>query len=143
MSLRLPHEMLAGCLWLPRFVDKVRAHRDGRLPADYRLAFGHPRGVDGHFFRHFGFQREAIVAAIATAPDDPAVATWFLGQPTVSPTSIEGWNALAPNIGREGQPGREAFLFMRRRLYGDQPPAPVESAFEAIYFDETGSKDRV
>jgi hypothetical protein len=139
MKLRLPHEKLAGCIWLPRFTDKVRAHRDGQLSDDYRLPFCHPRGVDGHFLRHFGFDKEIIVPAIAAAADDAAVERWFLGQAGVSAPQIEAWNALGPNIGREGHPGREAFLFIRRRLYSDRPPVPLESAFQAIYFDETGT----
>lgn len=139
MRLRLPHEKLAGCIWLARFVDKARAHRDGQLHPDYRLPFCHPRGVDGHFFRHFGFDKSTIVPAIEAAPDDASVERWFLAQPGVDAARILSWNELGPKIGREGQPGREALLFMRRRLYGDQPPVPIESAFEAIYFDETGA----
>lgn len=142
MKLRLPLEKLAGCIWLPRFVDKVRAHRDGALHPDFQLAFCHPRGVDGHFFRHFAFDKATIVPAIANAADDAAAASWFLAQPGVAPARIEAWNAFAPTIGREGCPGREAFLFMRRRLYGEHPPVALESAFEGIYFDETGAVPR-
>lgn len=139
MKLRLPLARLAGCIWLPRFADKVRAHRDGTLPPDFQLAFCHPRGVDGHFFAHFEFTKETIVPAITEAADDDAVAAWFLAQSGVTADRIEAWNAAAPNIGREGHPGRAAFVFMRRRLYGEHSPVPLESAFEGIYFDETGS----
>lgn len=139
MKLRLPLEKLAGCIWLPRFVDKVRAHRDGVLHPDFQIPFCHPRGLDGHFFRHFGFDKTSIVPALASAADDAAAAAWFMAQPGVNGERIDAWNAAAPHIGREGHPGRETFLFMRRRLYGDHPPVAVESIFESIYYDEAGA----
>ncbi len=89
MKLRLPLARLAGCIWLPRFADKVRAHRDGTLHLDFQLAFCHPRGVDGQFFAHFKFTNETIVPAIAETADDDAVAAWFLAQPGVTADRIE------------------------------------------------------
>ena len=53
MKLRGHRDILAGCRWLARITDKVRAGEDGKLPVLYRLSLGNPLGVDGFFLRHF------------------------------------------------------------------------------------------
>ena len=35
ITLRRPHQALAGCIWLPRFIDKCRLHFAVTLPPDY------------------------------------------------------------------------------------------------------------
>lgn len=134
-ALRLPTETLAGCVFLPRFLDKLRAHAAGLLPRDYLIAFGHPRGMDGHFFQHFRFEKDAVIAALTALPDETAAA-WFLAQPGVTPASIAAWNELAPQIGRPGQPGHRELQWMLRRVFGDAIPPQVSSSFEAILWDE-------
>lgn len=138
MPFRLPSAMLAGCVFLPRFTDKVRAHRAGTLPADFQIAFGHPRGMDGHFFAHFAFEKDLTVAAVGAATDDEAVGAWFLAQPRVNAETIAAWNTLAPTIGRPGQPGHRELRWMLRRIFGSEAAIPpqITSSFEAIAWDE-------
>lgn len=138
MKLRLPTATLAGCVFLPRFCDKVRAWHAGALSPDFLFAFTHPRGMDGHFFNHFGLNKEPTLAAILATPDDDAAAAWFLAQPGVTPESITAWNALAPTIGREGQPGHRELRFMLRRIFGSESAIPpgITTSFEAILWDE-------
>lgn len=134
---RKPTERLAGCVWLPRFVDKVRKHACGQLTGDYQLAFCHPLGLDGHFLRHFGLDTELALAAILSSADDSVVAAWFLSQPGVTDTRINEWNEFAPLFGRTGNPGERAFKLMLSRMTKNIPNAPrLHSAFEAILWDE-------
>jgi gluconokinase len=136
--MRRPTQKLAGCLWLARLVDKARLHRRGALPADYQQPFCHPLATDGAFLAHFGLAKEDVLAAIADAGDDDAkIAAWFVGRPEASAERIAAWNALAPNLGREGYPLRRGFLWASRKWYQGAVPDPrVDSVFTGIAFDE-------
>lgn len=98
--IRGPREMLGDCVWLARFSDKVRLHHTGRLPIDFVRLLGHPRGVDGHFLRHFGLMFSDTFDAIVEARDDSGVEHWFLSHHNAFQSEIKTWNHLAPNLGR-------------------------------------------
>ena len=53
-ALRIPSDALAGCIWLPRFVDKCRLHLGGTLPPDYQIAFCSLHGIDVIVLSQFG-----------------------------------------------------------------------------------------
>ena len=136
MSLRRPHDQLAGCVWLPRFIDKARQHLADTLPSDFRRAFGHALATDGAFLAHFKLTLADALAAIAEHLSDEAVAQWFLAQPGVSPASIADWNARAPRFGEPGQPGERAVRCAMKTIYGGCIDPRVNSAFTAIAWDE-------
>ena len=136
MNIRAPLQTLSGCIWLARLTDKARLMSQGNLPPDYLRMLGHPRGIDGHFLRHFGLDKDATLEAVQL--DDSSVERWFRLQPGVTETSIQTWNKLAPNLGRRGWPGQEAFVFVCRRFFGKEPnELPAESFFGLILLDET------
>lgn len=62
-TLRHPHDQLADCVWLPRFVHKARQHLADPLPADARRAFGHALATDGAFLVHFRLTLPAAISA--------------------------------------------------------------------------------
>ena len=136
MNLRRPLDQLAGCGWLPRFVDKARQHLADTLPSDYRRAFGHALATDGAFLAHFQLTLADALAAIAQAPSDEGVARWFLTQPGVNPATIAAWNIRAPRFGEPGQPGERAFRFAMKTIYASCIDPRVNSAFTAIAWDE-------
>lgn len=138
MKLRRPAEKLADCVWLPRFVDKVRHHLAGTLDADFVRPFCHPLATDGVFLSHFALKKEEIIEVVrGSGGDDGVVARWFAARPESAPERIAAWNQLAPNIGKEGFPVRRGFLWVMKQYYGGTPPDPrVDSAFTAIAFDE-------
>ena len=136
MILRRPHDQLAGCVWLPRFVDKARQHLADTLPPDYRRAFGHALATDGAFLAHFQLSLADALAAIARSPSDADVARWFLALPGATPAAIADWNARAPRFGEPGQPGERAFRFAMKTIYGGCVDPRVTSAFTAIAWDE-------
>jgi hypothetical protein len=93
--------------------------------------------MDGTFMAHFGLEKQQTIHAILAAPDDDAVAQWFLSLPAVSDVSIATWNALAPNVGKEGYPMHRELRFMLHRIYqGSPPPVLPATVFEAIALDE-------
>ena len=132
-----PTEKLAGCVWLPRFIAKVRLHDAGKLNEDYQLAFCHPRGVDGRFLEHFGLEKDGAIRAILGCASDAECEQWFMSLPDVTSERIDAWNEFAPRIGGPGQPGERELAFMLRKIYrGEPPPVALNSSFEAILWDE-------
>lgn len=136
--LRRPTDQLAGCMWLPRLVDKTRLHLAGTLPADYILPFCHPLAMDGAFLTHFAIAKEELVAAVRDAADqDDLVAAWFLRGKACTSEKIQAWNDLAPDLGKPGFPLHRGFKLMLRTYYAGQTPDPrVEGVFTAIAYDE-------
>jgi len=138
-AMKLPHpkEQLAGCVWLPRLIAKVRVFLSGDLPVSYRVAFGSRIGVDGYFMRHFRLTMPQVVAAVRSASTDGEVATWFLRCPNVTPRSIVGWNVLALKLGSAGQPGCLTLQNVNWLLYPKSRFGTPGSIFEAIAIDES------
>jgi hypothetical protein len=136
MHLPHPSAQLAGCCWLPRLAAKTRAFLRGEIPPSYRVAFGSRIGVDGYFLRHFRLSLAQVVAAVRAAPDDAALAAWFLARPGVNASSLAAWNALAPRLGSPGHPGRRTLLIVRYFLYPKSIFRTPRSIFEAISIDE-------
>jgi AhpD family alkylhydroperoxidase len=137
ISIRAPWDRLAGCVWLARLADKTRWMRQGKLPPDYLMLLGHPRGIVGHFLRHFVLDKDATLEVIAAQPDDSGVEQWFLAQTGVTDTTINTWNDLAPNLGRDGWPGERELAIAIERFYGGTVmESPVETLFDLIRFDE-------
>lgn len=137
MRIRAPSECLAECVWLARLTDKTRWMRQGKLPQDYLILLGHSRGIDGHFLRHFGLDKEVTLETIAIEPDDPGVERWFLAQSGVTDASIQNWNDLAPHLGRRGWPGERELAIAIQRIYGGSViNSPVETLFDLIRIDE-------
>ena len=138
MKLRRPTEKLAGCVWLPRFIDKARHFQAGTLEADYVRPFCSPLATDGVFFAHFEIEQDEILRVVAeSAGDDASVARWFTARPQGTVERVAAWNELAPNLGRDGYPVRRGFLWVLRHYYGGAAPDPrVDSVFTAIAFDE-------
>lgn len=136
LTLRKPREALAGCMWLPRFIDKCRLHFAGTLPPDYQIAFCSPHGIDGIFLAHFGVTPAEMQTAIRTARTDEEVARWFCDQPGSTVEKIRLWNELAPNIGQPGYPGERGFAWARRHFLAACTDPRVVSGFTAIAWDE-------
>ena len=130
--------MLAGIVWLPRFVDKARHHLAGSLHPDFSRPFCHPLATDGVFLAHFEIDRNEILWVIADSRGgDEPIGGWFMQRPQCSTERVREWNSLAPNIGKEGYPVRRGFLWVLRHYYGGVAPDPrVDSAFTAIAYDE-------
>ena len=138
MTIRRPTDMLAGCVWLPRFIDKARHQQAGTLHADFVRPFCHPLATDGVFLSHFEIDKNEILRVIADSKgSDEHVANWFQGRPQCTPEKVGEWNFLAPNIGRKGFPVHRGFLWVLKQYYGGVVPDPrVDTAFTAIAFDE-------
>src|SRR5258708_19321485 len=71
---RSPRETMAGWVYLPRFVDKIRLHLAGKLPSDYQENF--TKGFDGAWLKAAGVTADQMIQAVKTTITDGQVADW-------------------------------------------------------------------
>lgn len=72
---RSPYEKLGDMVWLPRLIDKARAHLAGTA-GDYNCA--PPMKMDSYFLKVLGLDRDAFLEAVKTHPDDREILAWVL-----------------------------------------------------------------
>lgn len=99
-GVRSPYEQLGGICHLPRMLDKIRLHQDGKLPPDWVAAKGAEKGFDGRCCRVLGVSYAALEAEVLKGASDDAVLAWALAngrRPTDE--DIEYWNAFATKMG--------------------------------------------
>lgn len=73
---RSPRETMCGWMHLPRYIDKIRLHLAGRLPADYHNNLG--KGFDGWWLEAAGLRHEEFTAVVRSSITDGEVADWVL-----------------------------------------------------------------
>jgi hypothetical protein len=71
---RSPRETMCGWMHLPRYIDKIRLHLAGRLPADYQPNLG--KGFDGAWLKAAGLTHEQMVEVVRATITDGEVADW-------------------------------------------------------------------
>src|SRR5258708_36308227 len=71
---RSPRETMDGWVYLPRFVDKIRLHKAGKLHPDYQENF--TKGFDGAWLDATGVKAEAFIALVESAVCDGQVCDW-------------------------------------------------------------------
>ncbi len=90
---RAPHAELAGVVFLPRTIDKVRATLPGGNAGEYNIP-----GFSAMMLERLGIPLDDFVAAVAKASTDDEVGAFVLASTT--PDKIAGWNSWI----RERQP---------------------------------------
>lgn len=75
---RSSHEKMDGWIHLPRYVDKIRLHLAGKLPADYQRNFG--RGFDGMWLTAAGLTHEQMIEVVKKTVTDGEVCDWVRHQ---------------------------------------------------------------
>ena len=71
---RSPRETMGGWMHLPRYLDKVRLHLAGKLPADYQPNFG--KGFDGRWLAAAGLTHEQFIDVVKSTVTDGEVCDW-------------------------------------------------------------------
>jgi hypothetical protein len=71
---RSPRETMCGWVHLPRFVDKIRLHLAGQLPADYQANF--TKGFDGRWLAAAGVDAASFIEVVKHSITDGQVADW-------------------------------------------------------------------
>ena len=71
---RSPREVMAGWVYLPRFVDKIRLHLAGKLHPDYQKNF--TQGFDGVWLKAAGLTADQFIAVVKNTLTDGEVCDW-------------------------------------------------------------------
>lgn len=83
---RAPRAELDGIIFLPRSIDKARAH----LPGGNRNEYNIP-GITGQMLERFGISHDDFVAAVRTAAIEADVVAFVRRH--ASQSTIDDWNA--------------------------------------------------
>ena len=108
---RAPRESLAGVVFLPRTIDKVRATLPGGALGAYNIP-----GFSEMLLEALGIEVGAFTAAVADAASDDDVARFV--ETSTSPDRIAEWNALIlARLPRNGDRNAayEAYPWLRQR----------------------------
>jgi len=71
---RSPRETMDGWSHLPRYIDKIRLHLAGKLPADYQENLG--KGFDGMWLKYAGVTHEQMIGVVKNSVTDGEVCDW-------------------------------------------------------------------
>ena len=108
---RAPREELAGIIFLPRTVDKVRATLPGGALGAYNIP-----GFSEMLLEALGVELDAFRAAVADAANDQAVGAFVSA--STSEARIAEWNAMIlARLPRNGDrnAAHEAYPWLRER----------------------------
>ena len=130
---RSAREMMAGWAYLPRFVDKIRLHLAGRLPADYQENF--TKGFDGAWLKAAGVNAETFIDVVKNSITDGQVTDW-VGQ-NVKKTEAEK-KAFRDYVFNRGQDedSAKARLKMRKEEAGLAGRDDIQTFVDFIDADE-------
>ena len=113
---RSPREVMAGWTYLPRFVDKIRLHLAGKLPADYQENF--TKGFDGAWLKAAGVSAEDFINVVKSTISDGEVCDWVLQNVKKSDAEKAEHREKVLNYGKVGDDALKARLKMRKEQAG-------------------------
>ena len=113
---RSPREMMAGWVYLPRFVDKIRLHLAGKLHADYQENF--TKGFDGAWLKSAGISAEQIIEVVKKSTTDGEVTDWVAKNVKKTEPEKASFNKFVLNRGNDGDEAVAARLKSRKEEAG-------------------------
>lgn len=112
---RSPRETMAGWVYLPRFVDKIRLHLAGQLPKDYQENF--TKGFDGAWLKTAGVSAETMIEVVKNSITDGQVADWVASHVKKTEAEKKAFADFVLNRGRDDE-AMKARLKMRKEEAG-------------------------
>jgi hypothetical protein len=112
---RSPRETMAGWVYLPRFVDKIRLHLAGKLHSDYQENF--TKGFDGAWLKAAGLQADSFIDVVKKTTTDGEVADWVTKNVKKTATEKATFNNFVLNRGQDDDASK-ARLKMRKEEAG-------------------------
>jgi hypothetical protein len=99
-GLRSPYDRVGGIVHFGRMLDKIRLHRDGKLPPAWVAAKGAERGFDGRCCRLLKIDYAALEAETLKGLSDDSLLAWaFAHGRKPLDEEIEIWNAFMLKLG--------------------------------------------
>jgi len=97
---RSPREQMAGWVWLPRFVDKIRLHVADKLHSDYQPNFC-VKGFDLAWLKTAGLQGGDFVELVKNSTTDGEVCDWVVKNIKVNDAVKAEFIEKVENYGRD------------------------------------------
>jgi hypothetical protein len=130
---RSPREVMAGWVYLPRFVDKIRLHLAGKLHSDYQENF--TNGFDGAWLKAAGLTAEPFIAMVKSTLTDGQVADWVAQNVKKTEADKQAFNQFVLNRGRDDD-AVKARLKMRIEQAGLAHRDDIQTFVDFIDADE-------
>ena len=130
---RSPRETMAGWVYLPRFVDKVRLHLASKLHRDYQENF--TKGFDGAWLKAAGVTAEQMIEVVKNSTCDGQVADWVAKNVKKSEAEKAAFRDFLLKRGTEGGEITER-LKMRKRESGLEHRDDIQCFVDYIDADE-------
>jgi hypothetical protein len=131
VALRSPKEKLAGWVHLPRFIDKIRLNKEGKLPPDYQPNLG--KGFDGYWLETTGVKFDDFVQIVAKS-DDQQIEQWVKSNVKKSAQEVEAYNQKILNRGRNDDVSER--LKQRKKESGFENRDDIQTFVDYIDADE-------
>ncbi|MBI3415179.1 MAG: DUF5069 domain-containing protein [Verrucomicrobia bacterium] len=131
---RSPRETMAGWVHLPRYIDKIRLHLAGKLPADYQENFG--KGFDGAWLKAAGLTSEIFIALVKDTITDGEVADWVAKNVKKSDAEKAAFRDSILNYGPKFDPKLEERMKLRKQQAGLTHRDDIQCFVDFIDADE-------
>ncbi len=130
---RSPRETMAGWVHLPRFIDKIRLHLAGKLPADYQENF--TKGFDGAWLQAAGVTALQLIEVVKASICDGQVCGWVTGNVKKTDAEKNAFNQHVLNRGRDTDE-MKARLKWRKEQVGLAERDDIQTFVDFIDADE-------
>lgn len=131
---RSPRETMAGWVYLPRFVDKIRLHLAGKLHSDYQDNF--TKGFDAKWLVAAGIDANQFIDVVRNSSTDGEVCDWVRVNAAGTVESQSVFREHTLQHGREDDPALRARLKLRKEQAGLAHRDDIQTFADFIDADE-------
>jgi len=126
--------MMAGWVYLPRFIDKVRLHLAGKLPPDDQENF--TKGFDGQWLKAAGLSADPFIELVKNSITDGEVCDWVRANVKKTDAEKSAFANFVLNRGRENDSAIRERLELRKKQAGVAHRADIQTFVDMIDADE-------
>jgi len=131
---RSPFDMLDGYVFLPRLIDKARAHLTEKLGA---YTYGKPGSLDAFFFTQHGITPEEFAKAVRAAGSDQEVVTWFSMRTRIkTPNAIKEYNRKFASLAPTSAESVKSFMCHVKAIVPPDKADRIKTWFQLLDADE-------
>ncbi len=131
---RSPFEMLNGYVFLPRLIDKARAHLSEKLGS---YTYGKPGSLDAFFFTQHGLSADEFAKAVRAAGSDQEVVTWFSMRTKIkTPNAIKEYNRKFASLAPSSAESVKAFMVHVKQVVPPEQADRIKTWFQLLDADE-------
>ncbi len=131
---RSPRETMAGWVYLPRFIDKIRLELAHQLHPEYQENF--TKGFDGYWLKFAGITADEMIGVVKRSVSDGEVCDWVRTSIKKTEKEKAAFNDYILNRGREDDVELRSRLQMRKDQAGLGFRSDIQTFVDFIDADE-------